>query len=646
MKLRLLLSLLVCISTIQAERTVTPTIVNRSQGRSADLKVAGLSEKIHVVDDSNYVNVDATVGFGQSFRSNKLAQCLFGSDLVNCNQILIQGTDVEDRNATAWLADYFYLAPDYNAHFSIKPRIKNVLVNLDLYVGLDEWLDGLYFRAHGPIAWSQWNLNFYEPCDVITTNSFRPGYFAHNTVSNDQLLNTFGDYACGNAPESTSGFNNSSEIPLLGIGILFEKLKFAKMDRQARSRTGFADLRLELGYDFFKSEDYHLGINVQVAAPTGSRRSAEFVFDPTIGNGNHWEVGAGVTAHYLFWQSDAEDKYVGFYLDASITHINNGTEQRTFDLCGRPNSRYMLAQKMGNVVDFLKTGSSTTDNENTVATPTSQFKSVFAPVANLTTVDVHIRSSIQADLAVMFNYTTSNWGFDVGYNFWARSCEKINVPDRSTKGCCPNLCTMDKDSWALKGDAAVFGFMSGPSGGATLAQNDPIPLSATQCGATIHKGTNADADVTDCTGVDRLQNCGVDNQLFAYGQDPNPVGSAAPLLVHSPGLTAGSDGIKTSSPAKFINCCDINFQPTRGLSHKLFLNGNYTWEKDGWDPHLGIGGSVEFANHTSDNNCQETAPDCNTPCTDSCCASDCCSECLSCAPSQWMVWVKGGVTFN
>ena len=647
MKRIFFLSVLMFATILEAERTVTPTIINRSQGRLADLKVAGLANKVHLYDMENYyINVDATVGYGQSFRPKRIAECLFGNDLINCNAIKIQGTEVTDRNEKAWLADYFYLAPDYDASFSIKPEAQNVIVNLDLYVSLDNLLEGLYFRAHGPLTWSQWNLHFCEPCDIVTTNSYRPGYFAYDTVPNSQLLDTFGEYARGQTPENTSGFDSAGDAPgLFGIGISFERLRYAKMERYARERTGFADLRFELGYDALQAEDYHVGINVQVVAPTGSRRDAEFAFDPTIGNGNHWEVGAGLSAHYLFWQSQTENCFAGFYLDASITHVNNAREQRTFDLCGRPNSRYMLAMKMGRPVQYLRADTTTSGTLATIVLPISQFQSVYTPVANVSTVEVNVRSRVQADIAAMFNYTSNNWGVDVGYNFWVRSCEKISIPDRPTKDCCPNLCTSELNSWALKGDAAVFGYMTGPSGSTSLAQNDPIPLSGTQCGATIHKGTNADADVTDCTGVDRLQNCGVDNQIFAYGQNDGEPSAAVRILAHSSGLTADSDAIKTSSDPKFINCCDINFQPTRGLSHKVFGNANYTWELEGWMPYVGIGASAEFASRSSDKCCQTIEPDCSAPCTDNCC-DICCEKCLTCSFSQWMVWIKGGVQFN
>jgi hypothetical protein len=630
------LILLSCMASVNAGRDVTPTIINRSQGRDAALKVAGLAEKVHLNSDeeSTYANFNVNLGYAQSFRSNRIAECLFGDDLVGCNSIKIQGSEVADRNAQAWLADYFYLPTDYDASFSINPKVQTGLANLDLFVGLDGWVDGMYLRVHGPITWTKWDLKFNELCDQNFTNSHREGYFTWDGMTSDQLLETFGEYAGGKAPLNTSGFDGAS-LDQDSIGVAFQGLNYAKMERCSRSRTGFADLRFELGYNMLSSEDYHFGLNVQVAAPSGSRRQAEFAFDPTIGNGNHWEIGGGLTAHYMLWRCEAEDKFVGIYLDANFTHMNNAKEQRTFDLKCRPNSRYMLAEKLGTPTQLLKAGATS----GTAVAPVKQFKGEYAPVANLTTVDVHVRASIQTDIALMVNYTTNNWGFDLGYDFWARSSEKISLPATPTKDCCPNLCTTPKNTWALKGDAAVFGFATDDSG--TLLTGDPVALSATQCGATIHKGTNADADVADCTGVDSLQNCGVDNAQFAFGDQAN---SGAVPLSHN-GLDVASDYVKTSLDPKFINCCDINFQRTKGISHKVFGNINYTWEMDGWSPYFGAGASGEFASKSSDDCCTD-GPVCGDSCADSCCDIEDSPNSLKCALSEWRLWLQGGISFN
>lgn len=643
-KLLAVLSLL-CMSSMYADRSATPTIVIRSQGRDATKKMVGVSDKVHQQDAGQYYFFSITPEYTHSFRADRLAECLFGDDLycTDCgNSIKIQGSDVANRDAKAWLADYFYLAPDYDAQFTVKPSIQNILVGLDFYAGLDEWREGMYFRLYGPVNWTRWNLNFCEPCDVVTSGSFVAGYFSWDTMDKTSIttsapLDTFGQFARGEAPIATAGTTTQPDL-----GVSFHGLKYAKMERCARDRTGFADLRAEIGCNFIRREKSQLGIGFQIAAPTGNKRDAEFAFDPNVGNGSHWEVGGTLQGHYIFWRSKDEDKYLGVYLDANVTHVVTAREQRTFDLKGRPNSRYMLAEKLGRPVNYLAASATSAATVATATRPIAQFAGVFAPVANLTTVNVNVRATIQADIVAMINYTRNAWEWDLGYNFFARSKEHISLPARPSNDCCSNLCTSEKDVWALKGDAQVFGFMTADSD--NLPANQPIALSVTQCGATIHKGTNVDANVADCTGVDSLQNCGVDNAQFAYARG---TGAASYVrLTHTVGQTAASDHIKTSVEPKFINCCDINFQRTRGISHKLFTHLSYTFDSNSWTPFFGAGASVEFGTRSSDDCCASTVVDCNASCSTSSCCNTCAGDRLDCAVSQWAVWLKGGITFN
>jgi len=79
---------------------------------------------------------------------------------------------------------------------------------------------------------------------------------------NNQLNQTFGDYAQGNSPLNTNSVNSNGTTL---TGVQFEGLQFAKIERCPRTATGFAELRMELGCDFWENENHHLGLNVQVA---------------------------------------------------------------------------------------------------------------------------------------------------------------------------------------------------------------------------------------------------------------------------------------------------------------------------------------------------------------------------------------------
>ncbi len=630
------LSILMSFVAIQAHSGVSPTLTFRSQGFHGDRqRNVGMVDKINLYDmDAWYGAMDLGIGFMHSFDSEDIARCLFGCDLVcnsDCNNtIKVQGSGVDSRDAKAWLADYLYLGCDYDGSFSIRPRIQNIVVDLDLYLGLDDWFDGMYFRLYGPINWTKWNTRFcFSDPDTVVTTSCSTGYFT--STGSERLLTSLANYFAGNAPTPVS------DVTFLG-------LKWAKMKGCDDTKVGFAELRAELGWNFFQDDDYHVGAGLHIAAPTGNKRYAEYVMYPVVGNGNHWEVGGTLHGHYRFWTSDDEEKHVGFYFDAVLTHLFKAREQRTFDLCCKNNSRYMLAAKYTRSITNTTTGLKGVASAGTTGTqtdPFAQFNNVYAPVANLTTADVKVDVALQADVTAMFNFTRKAFSLDIGYNFWGRTCEKIECP-LDCDSCNANSIfnSANANTWALKGDARMFGFAGATDSPVTA--DDVVPLSATQSNATIHAGTNAgttDATLTSVT----MQNGGVDNSQFA-------VTASTVLVIHTPlsegGLNVNSNQIKTSFQPVFLSGSDVGFQKTKGLSHKIFTHISHTWDRDNWVPFLGIGGSAEFGhNNCCPDDCATAASSCcGTNCTATCATT--CDDCNYCSLSQWSIWVKGGLSFD
>ncbi len=623
----------------QAHSNVTPTLAYRSQGFHGDRqRNVGEVGHINLYDmESWYGTFDLSVGYMRSFDSEDIAHCLFGHDLIcnsDCNNtIKVQGSGVASRDAKAWLADYFYLGCDYDGTFSIKPRIQNVVVDLDFYLGLDEWVNGMYFRLYGPITWTKWETNFCyaDPATVVTT-SCSTGYFTPS--GSETLLSSISNYFAGSAPTTVDN-------------ITFQGLKYAKMPACDETKVGFAELRAELGWNFFQDDDYHVGAGLHVAAPTGNKREACYVMYPVVGNGNHWELGGTVHGHYVFWRSDDEEQHFGLYLDAVLTHLFEACEQRTFDICGKNNSRYMLAAKYTSTITNGSNGlagQAATGTGGTSTSATAQFNNVYAPVANLTTADVDVSVGIQADIVAMFNFTTRGFSWDLGYNFWGRSCEDIDCPTNCDSCNTDSIFnTANANTWALKGDARMFGFAGAADGSVNIAADDAVPLSASQSAATIHTGTNlgfVDATLTSVT----MQNGGVDNSQFAVtGDDPQ-------LVIHTPlsegGININTNQIKTSIQTVFLTNTSPGLQETKGISHKVFTHLSYTWDRDNWIPYLGVGGSAEFGhNDCCDSDCSSCSTSCSTSSTTSC-STSCCDDCSYCSLSQWSVWVKGGISFN
>ncbi|TET06960.1 hypothetical protein E3J79_00370 [Candidatus Dependentiae bacterium] len=649
----LYLSLLMSFSTGLA---IAPYYSIRSQSENAarELVGAGWNTQINLCAMNKwYGNFSITPEYTRSFRPYRIAQCLFGCNSccntscgsceTSCNtsdtpctlcynpcsndefyRIKISGSQVANRGDTYWLADYFGLPTDYQSCVTFEPRIDNFLVDFNFYLGLDEWCQGTYFRIHAPLVHTRWNLDMCECIEVEGTNIHWPGYFNKTLsvsststigIARNNLVSRFTSFITG------CGAINSNDIT-------FNKLCYAKMACDRCTDTALADIQMTLGWNFWCEEDYHAGLNIRAVVPTGTRPNASYLFEPIVGNGKHWELGGGLTGHWVAWKSEDEEISCAFYLDANVTHLFKAKQCRTFDLTCKPLSRYMLAAKFKTPVINLI---AEPDQK-----PIKQFAGVYTPVANLTTLAVDISVGAQADLVLMFQYLHNNWSFDLGYNFWATDCEKIEPR-------CDYPCIFEENTWGLKGDAFMYGFTKNGS------LNTPgIALSATQSKATLCKGTN---NYPNGNGISLwAQNPGIDNPAKAW-DDSTPKNE---LYIFTDGVNA-TDKIFTSLNPVFINFCNIDLcgARTKGISHKLFAHADYTWKnREEWIPYLGIGGELELAyspyNNCCNNYCNSS---CEAACGTSCgncrynpCYPDCC--CNYCAVSQWGVWLKGGIAFN
>jgi len=662
MKKCICLGLLVFTATGYA---VAPYFSIRSQSKNAarELAGAGWNTQINLCCmDEWYGNFSITPEYTKSFRPCRIAQCLFGcfdnccgpcgpcdnacspcgSCYDNCcndsYRINISGSHVDNRGACDWLADYFGLPPDYQSCVTFEPRIDNFLIDFNLYLGLDEWCKGLYFRIHAPVVHTKWDLNMCECVQAAGEANHPVGYFNKSF----EVVGT-----------TTVGIQRNNLVPnfttfISGCGVItsndfvFNPLCHAKMSCCDFKETALSDIQMALGYNIWCDDDYHFGLNLRAAAPTGTRPTGMYLFEPIVGNGKHWELGAGMNTHWCFWSDECNCKSMAFYIDANVTHLFKTRQCRTFDLCGKPLSRYMLAAQYKTPVENLLAG----PNVASGLKPSKQFAGIYSPIANLTTFAVDVSVGAQADLVFMLQYVHNNWSFDLGYNFWGRSCEKIVCPC----DCC--LC-FDQNQWGLKGDAFMYGFE--PT--APLIQPG-IALSATQSKATLFSGTNnyPDGDETATPDViDYEQNPGIDNRQLAFS-------STSELVIPVAKIGANND-IYTSLDPVLLNFCDIDFcsARTKGRSHKLFMNFDYTWcDYECSKPYLGIGFEVEFGQKPCDECCDE-CNSCCTPCgpsnlsfenncipcynpgnTSCVCCNDCCSLC---AVSQWGIWLKGGFGF-
>jgi hypothetical protein len=604
--------------------------VPRSQSFHNELKNAAMDPDNQFLYDVDGFNGSFNIMFeyDHTFNSDKLGKCLFGQAAIcvsGCDDDAVALRVVGSAAATApngttdLVADNFFLPKDFSSTIIVKPSIQNFNVHLQAYFGFDEWCTGLYARIYAPITVSKWKLETTETFGSKGTTpagDYATGEIAPVAVTNADLNDSFLAYTQGGADYTLPGFTATNTVPAVA-GPTVQALKYTRFGScESDSTTQLADLRAELGWNFLLDEDYHLGLYIAAAAPTANDCEDDcntLLWGAKAGNGAHWELGGGLTAHYTMWRAEDCEQQFDFFVDATINHMFAHTERRTFDLKNKPLSRYIIAEKL----------TSTITNSLTVGgnAATYQFAGAYAPVANLTTQDVSVSFPVQADVMAKFVYTCKGFSWALGYDFWAQACPNVSI-DNCNDDCDATPAFAEK-TWALRGNAHVYGFRNGGTSGANdLIQ--PIP-------ATFNANTAFVLGNAYGTG---LNNGSVDGTPAAT--------NAGGELFNAPAVDTAA--ILGSTTPTFITATDIDINNvTRGLSNSIFTEMNYTWiDRECWVPYLGIGARVEFGSNGSGNNNNTTV---TTTTTTNNCNNDC-NNCDTCTATVWGIWIKGGLSFN
>lgn len=356
----------------------------RSQQSATDRYLVGWSPHINICDmDCVYGSVAITPGYSQSFNGHDIATTLFFN---GTNQMLFganngTGVDVFGRN--------FFLNDQFDGTVQADAHVKNFFVDFTLYLGLDEWCPGLYFTIDAPLNWTRWNFQLEE--DVAQTGAF------------------IAQYALGNLIDAPSPVNslitayNGQVLNTTVFPDLRQTLRYGRVDGH-QSKTRIADLELALGYNFWCTDCSQLGLSLRAIFPTGNRPDAVYLFEPVVGNGHHYELGFGINGFYELWRSG--ETSFNIFFDGRLYHMFTTQQRRLFDI---------TANGIGSRNLMLKRFSSST---------TYAGEMIFGP--NVLARECKVSNDIHADASVMFDAEWCGYGINVGYNFWARTKDKIS----------------------------------------------------------------------------------------------------------------------------------------------------------------------------------------------------------------------------
>jgi hypothetical protein len=168
-----------------------------------------------------------------------------------------------------------------------------------------------------------------------------------------------------------------------------------------QTKTGLDDIQVKALYTFYKNDCMAWDIYGLLGIPTGKGSKARYLFEPLVGS-NHVQLGVGAQGYWQIWENECNAWSLRG--EAKYRYGFEGKERRSFDLKKNGQwSRYMLF-----VNEFDKFSTFPAINDLT-------FKAYVTP-----------RSSFDLYLATQCQH--QSWNFELGYDLWYRSAEKISLP--------------------------------------------------------------------------------------------------------------------------------------------------------------------------------------------------------------------------
>ena len=270
----------------------------------------------------------------------------------------------------------------------INPSSKSVGARFDYHQKLDALLEGLYFKLSVPVVNNKTNVNAKSIGDG-TAQKLAAGY--EDGVTTDLLgeSKTFLNYLAGNV-SSLDTVNKQSALTK------------AKIAPCAHDKTGVADVDFVIGYNFLQEDEYHACLNIGTTFPTGTKDCGEYLFGPRVGT-DHWGFGAGFNAGVSVWSCD------NFDLDLALVG----------------NYRYLFKDKEIRTASDGQFGHYKLGDKSD-----AKLGDAFFPLANSLTMEWDVTPGSQFEL--LLNLSCTAWDsfvFDLGYNFYYREQEKVELRD-------------------------------------------------------------------------------------------------------------------------------------------------------------------------------------------------------------------------
>ncbi|MBA2307094.1 hypothetical protein H0W26_03100, partial [Candidatus Dependentiae bacterium] len=293
----------------------------------------------------------------------------------------------------------------------------------------------------------------------------------------------------------------------------------------------------------------------------------EELFQPIFGNGHVWELGVGLAGHADLMRRGYH--LLSIYFNGALTTQFSHFQTRSFDLIGRgPLSRYLLMKEFD---------------------AATQYDASLVNAIDFSTRATRVGRSVVFDGYVKAVYYYDRAGFEIGYNCYARSSEKLRIQDDLFPS------DLNNRQFGIKGTEGVCYRIVDSATGTFTGETGRLD-------STQHRATIVSAAPTDNPCAIALP---VGQEAVAWNSTTIPGGMIA-AVQSCPPIILDIDALDITTGAS-----------PRQLTHKFFAHVSYTALNRVWEPQIGCGAMIEI----------DGRPE------------------LISALNQWGFWVKGTISF-
>lgn len=381
--------LAVSAAQVQADNSTNKTfLMPRPDGVDLPMEYTTFQELINRKDEDKFGASFQVTGFYRgSTNDDELAKYFLINNkdtitLARANAATTVSTVTNDLDLGYIIHKTNGAAADPSATIHLDPEHTAWGVRIDYDQDLSKLLKGLYLKVSLPI--------------VSVENDL--GLSVNSTDANLKAdLQSFFQGQFTGRPDATPSTNAQAKLT---------KAKIAG----DQDETGVADIDVTIGYKFLNKENYFAAIALAFTIPTGNDAEGEFLFEPIVGNGQHFGLGGDLMAQARVWGDMDHNLKINLWM--KYRYLFESDETRTLGIKGRNWGQYTL------LVPANAAGPAVT----------------LVPAANVTTVNVEVTPGSQFDGILALAYNNGGFCFDLGYNMYFREEESVKLDQSFTAG--------------------------------------------------------------------------------------------------------------------------------------------------------------------------------------------------------------------